>query len=233
MLTLPDLMSVTARNRWVPLALGLLIISQLSACASSRYLGQASRDGAFVHRGFGLVIRPDSASEWRIVREGDPEVPWTLWPQRVDGALDLDADGQLEREEIIPHEDPTARLVSRTSTAVRVDVRVKILGPEADDVAVERMLRTRQSSGAARHWRSTVSPGYEAWIGLCPDCAAPEDRLVALIDHDDFGSEAGPRRQLIELRFVAPRVDDAARARLAALLEQVYLARRADTLGSR
>jgi hypothetical protein len=228
-----DLMSGDARRRWRILGAALLTISQSAACASSRYLGRTARDGAFVHRGFGLVVHPDPAGDWRIVREGDPTVAYALWPQRIDGPLDLNADGELVRDELTSYEEPTARLVSRTSTAVRVDVRVKIAGPETVDVPVERMLRARQASGDARQWRRTVSPGYEAWIGMCPDCAEPEDRLLALVDHDDFGAAAGRRRQIIELRFVAPRIDDADRARLDELLDRLYLARRADTLGSR
>ena len=228
-----DLMSGVARKRGWILGAALLIISQSAACASSRYLGRTTRDGSFVHRGFGLVVHPEPDTGWRIVREGMTSVPYTLWPQRIDGALDLDADGELVRDELTSYEDPTVRLVSRTSTAVRVDVRVRIAGPAERDVPVERMLRARQASGAARQWRRTVSPGYEAWVGFCPDCAAPENRLLALVDHDGFGAESGRRRQIIELQFLAPRVDDADRARLEALLDRLYLARRADTLGSR
>lgn len=200
------------------------------ACATPRYLSRQTRDGSFVHPGFGLYIHLGPDAPWRLVRDQDPDVPWTLWPQRVDGALDLDGDGRLETEEVTSREAPTARLVSRTSTAVRVDVQVEIAEPARAGVSVERMVRALQARGDPALHRRTVTEGWETWVGLCPECPEPENRLIAMVDHSSFVAEAGRRRQLVTFRWIGPEIGSEEADRFEALLDRVVLRERAGML---
>ena len=229
MVRLRTLDAVMTRRSPRSLGIAALAISHLAACATSPYLSSATRDGTFVNRGYGLVVNLDDDSDWRIVAEGDPAVPWTQWPQRIDGALDLDADGELEREELTSYEAPTLRLISQTSTAVRIDVNVTIVPTAEGDLKIDRLLRARQPSETARWQRLTVRPGHDAWLGWCPDCEAPEDRLVALIDHQNYRAEAGLRRQLVELQLFAPELQPRHRAMLEAVLQRIYLTSGSDS----
>lgn len=215
-------------RRWLPcVGMVALILSQSAACATPRYLGRTTSDGTFVHRAFGLVIDLPPGSDWRVVRDHDPAVPWTLWPQRIDGPLDLDGDGEITTGELTSYEDPTVRLLSRTSTAARIDIRVTIAGPERRDVPADRLLRARQSGGQSVLRRRSVSTGYETWVGYCPRCPQASDRLVAIIDHAGFEAEAGRRRQLVTVEMYAEPLDEAAVDQLNAVLDEVLLARAA------
>jgi len=204
-----------------------LILSHLS-CATPRYLGRTTNGGDFVHRSFGLLVRLPPDSPWRVVSEQDPTVPYSLWPQRIDGPLDLDGDGELESTELTSYREPTVRLVSRTSTGTHVDVQVRIAATTQREVPADRLLRADLSSGTPKLRRRTVAPGFEAWVAQCADCDDPNDQLVALIDHADFAAEIGRRRQLIRVSMVTPNPNADALEQLNLLLDDFILGRRSD-----
>ncbi len=201
------------------------------SCTTPRYVGQTIRDGSFVHRGFGLYIDLSDGA-WRVVQRGDQDLPVAMWPNHIDGRLDLDGDGKLEDGELSPHQDPTVRLLSTTATGTFVDIRVRILGPDDEDATVEQLLRARQStSSRPRIELRTVRPRYEAAIGQCTTCGE-DARLLAAVDQPGFEGERGPRRQVLMLRFRAEAIGPSDFDRLDDLLSRIVLASKADSIAN-
>ncbi len=128
----------------------------VSACTTGRYVGSVGRDGTYANRGYGFALRVqhrDLHRRWALLDPSKlPTVPTPGLPIPSRDALDRDGDGMLSVGESTLHFDPTVRLLSKTSTGARADIRVEILSGPAKGASLEQLLER-----ALRLWTRTPS----------------------------------------------------------------------------
>jgi hypothetical protein len=186
-------------------------------CTTPRYIGSIGRDGTYSNRGYGMAILLASgglAERWQPIDPSETDAaPKGARPTVVTAPLDIDGDGLLEVTERQLHAHPTLRLLSRTSTAARIDVEVGILGGKNAAAPLEALLfdamrKVAKTSSAAAAGSvagavaRTVSPDFDARVG-----EIETDRFyrIAVIDHGGFLAEEGiRRRQLVTVVLAAP-----------------------------
>ena len=216
--------------RWI----AVLLLLGSTACVSSRYVGSVGRDRSFVNRGFGFMVRlaHDSLSERfdAVVAENRKRYPAAIRPREVEAPLDLDGDGFLDVTETTRHFLPALRLISRTSTAVRIDVDVQILSKKnasapLDQIAMADLMKSMTSTTS-----TTTADALEARLvgtGFSAVVYEVEGKRVALIDQPKFVAEEGiERRQLVRVTLVAPKIDDAWRREHESVLSALILNQR-------
>ncbi|MBK8013370.1 MAG: hypothetical protein IPK13_18700 [Deltaproteobacteria bacterium] len=243
-----------------PLVLRLLTVFTAtiiaSACGSQRYIGSIGRDRTYSNRGYGLALRlaPGGLEErWLAIDPMAPsEVPEPLRPTRLHGRIDLDGNGELRFDEAVDHFSPTLRLLSRTSTAARMDLDVLVVARRYAKASLEAIAagQTRklgrlspdeldQAMTSAK--RRSVAPDFAALVLELPRCqttatatATPPPAArrglvcrAAFIDQPGLVAERGiTRRQIIRVILQAPALDDALRADQDQLLRNLVLSRR-------
>ena len=195
----------------------LTVVLAATACASSRYVGSVGRDGTYVNRGYGLALRMRHAGlavRWKLVNPNKlPARPEPDLPVPSREPIDLDGDGMLSVGESILHFEPTVRLLSRTSTGARADVRVEILSGPAEDVPLDRLL-----GRALKLWTKTPQPvrqrafqrsihrRLQGWSARVTTATTARERHhLAVIEQGPIVAEERiRRRQLVTVHVYAP-----------------------------
>lgn len=187
-------------------------------CATPRYLGTLSGGTTYVNRGYGLVLPLTglTARWWIFDPEHPDQGPSGLAPKRKDDRIDLDADGMLLLDELTSRYEPALRLLSRTSTAARIDIAAEILSePAASRVTLRGLLHSEIRTRAADAEAARKAIEGEEALSLAfgrPALVTTIERIrdggaerLALIDQPGFVAEEGVvRRQLIRVRLVGP-----------------------------
>ncbi len=214
-----------------------LVLALAAGCTSPRYVGSVGRDRTFVNRGYGFLVRLDHAglSERFDALTADN---LTAFPPRVRSALkespvDLDGDGFLDPTETTRHLDPALRLVSRTSTAVLIDVAVQIVPKRSKATSFDAMIREeyrlRALGGVTPRGGSltpavrtgTVAPGFTSLTYEVPG------EIVTAIEQPEFRAEEGlSRRQIVRVILRASKVTPALREEHQNVLDALILNRR-------
>lgn len=194
-----------------------LLGALLVGCTTNRYVGSVGRDGTYANRGYGVALRvrrDGLEGRWKLLDPAKlPEKPTPGLPVPSRAPLDLDGDGMLSVHESTLHFAPTLRLLSRTSTGARADIRVKVLSGPAKDVGLDPLLRR-----AFRLWAKVEDPVLERaaqsatveTVGGRPARVATATTAVALhhmavIDQGLVRSEERiRRRQLVTVYVYAP-----------------------------
>jgi len=192
------------------------------ACTTPRYVGEITREGALVHRAFGVVLDyPDS--DWRVIDPADPTSPPDRTPVYVQTPLDLDADGVLEDDETSPRYEPLFALQSTSVKEGWASLDVLILPDAAEDRSVETFLR-------ARFQRTSTEPKSNAGARtpmLTQEGVLPNGRqaIYSVAEQPAFRAEEGvERRQLVFVWTSAPEIDQRLRVRHERLIEGISLA---------
>lgn len=216
-------------------SVALVVLLALAGCTTARYAGSVGRDRSFVNRGYGFLVRLSHARIGErfdaIVPENRERFPAAIRPKAFESPLDLDADGFLDVTETTRHFQPALRLLSRTSTAVFIDVDVQILSKKNNsapliEIALGDAKRMTQAaggtfSGSAATTKRTVAPNFDAVVFELPR------HRVAVIDQSGFEGEEGiTRRQIVRVTLHAPRIDESLRAAHDDVLDALILNRR-------
>jgi hypothetical protein len=201
--------------------LGLLLVGLLASCATDRYVGSIGRELIYSNRGYGFTARLATEGfdqRWAPIDPRAPEgVAVTLRPQLLDEPIDLDGDGELSMSETVRRYRPMLRLVSKTSSAARIDVDVVIVGGKNSAAPLDSLLELRrQELGGERQGapeRIRVAPEFDGLLAtngptMDPLVSQALASRVALIDQPGFGAEGSKaRRQVVEVTLRAPRLD--------------------------
>jgi len=214
----------------------------LVGCANVRYLGSVGRDGVYSNRGYGLALRVAGEGleeRWRPLDPLNPDDAPALWrPKIVDRPLDLDGDDYFHVSEQTRFAEPTLRILSRTSSVVRVDLTVQIFGkkhamsPLDAFIALDLKRLAGTSSAAvdksiAKMQRKTLRGGFEARIAEIATTIEGRPQVVrmALVDQAELVvEEKFKRRQLVRLWMYAPQMTDLLRQDHNRLVERLLLA---------
>ncbi|MEM1023254.1 MAG: hypothetical protein AAGD10_09450 [Myxococcota bacterium] len=206
--------------------LGLALCVSLQACTTPRYVGEITRDGALLHRAFGLIL--DYAdSDWSVIDPADPSSPPDRSPVFVRSALDLNADGVLDEDEASPRYEPLFALQSSTVLEAWASVRVVIVPKSAETRSTETFLRARfhHTTTEARATPGLPTPMLTQEGQL--EQNGPE-AIISVAEQAGFEAEDGlTRRQLVFVRTTAPTIDQRLRVRHLRLLEGLTLAPKA------
>lgn len=213
----------------------VVTLALLAGCTSPRYVGSIGRDRTFVNRGYGFLLRLDHAGLSErfdaITAENLTAFPPRVRSKLAESPVDLDGDGFLDPTETTRHLEPALRLVSRTSTAVTIDITVQII-PKRVTESLDSMLQREQELRVPQGFTprggvelairtSTVTPGFVAKTYEGPDA------IVTVIDQADFRAEEGlTRRQFVRVTTNAPRITDAWREEHDHVLRALILNRR-------
>jgi hypothetical protein len=193
-------------SRFVIAAFGMTLVL---SCATPSYVGLRTSDGTFVHRGYGIVWRPDP-ERWRWIEPGSTTADPARVPQFRTTGLDLDGDGILDPHERAPRYEPAAVYESKQAPDVWVSLDVAIVPESATEVPADRFLTPRVPRPAGPVTvREAKGRRLYALEGTDPDGGAI--RLLVR-DQPRFLAEAGPRRQLVLLTLRAPRLDEELRS---------------------
>lgn len=211
--------------------IGLFLLLCLS-CSSSRYIGSIGRDQSYANRGYGLLLPltpHDLLSRWMPLDPNDlPDVPRALLPKARNEPLDLDGDGEKRITEKMPHYDPVLRLLSRTSTSVAMDLQVEIIPKAQKDDSLEALIRERlygypesqRAQALASMQTRRHLGGFEMRVLTFPSAR------VAYVDQRDFVAEERiPRRQLVAVRLIAPKLTEALKLEHERLIQELILSR--------
>ena len=198
------------------------VVAGLVSCATSRYVGSVGRDGTYANRGFGFALRikhRDLDQRWKLLDPAQlPLTPRPGLPIPTREPLDLDGDGMLSVGESTLHFRPALRLVSRTSTGARADLRVEILSGPAKDAGLDRLLsralriwtkmptRIRQRAFQRAQERNLIG-GRKVRVATATSAAWLHH--LAVIDQGPVRVEERIlRRQLVTVHVYAPRPAD-------------------------
>ena len=168
-----------------------------------------------------------------------PLTPTPGLPVPSEDALDLDGDGLLSVGESTLHFDPVIRLLSKTSTGARADVRVEILSGPAKRATLERLL-----ARALKVWtRTSVLVQQRAFEAAKPirldgrvarvttATSARFQHHIAVIDQGSvIAEERLRRRQLVTVHMYGRRpIPRDVKDDFDALLEALILSKRSAT----
>lgn len=206
------------RENTHPRRLAWLLI--FASCApTGRYLGRLGDGPAYVNRGYGVVARVGElgARWWAFDPEHPERGPRAVAPLRRNDRIDLDGDGMLRLDEITPRYEPSFRMLSKTSTATRIELEVHILSePEASTVTLRGLLDSElRSRGSSPEVSRVAIEGVEAWalplartawVGSLPALRQqPGAMALALVEQPEFVAEDGlRRRQVVRILLHAP-----------------------------
>ncbi|MEO1232863.1 MAG: hypothetical protein AAFZ18_28615 [Myxococcota bacterium] len=193
-------------------------------CApTGRYLGRLGDGPAYVNRGYGVVapVGGLGARWWAFDPEHPERGPRAVAPVRRNDRIDLDGDGMLRLDEITPRYEPSFRMLSKTSSAARIELEVHILSePEASKVTLRGLLDSELRSRAARpETARDAIDGVQSWalplgrtalVGFLPALrSGPGALALALVEQPGFEAEDGlVRRQVVRVMLWAPQLAD-------------------------
>lgn len=193
-------------GRFLPSCLIGLAALSVVGCVSDRYVGSVGATGTYSNRGYGVAVDLSQAGlleRWKVIDPREPEsAPADLVPVVRDSPLDLDGDGVLHADELVRYNEPMLRLVSKTSTAARIDIDVMILGGKNAQGDLDALMKYT-IEGLVGHavlnerWEPRkLGPDYEGRVSELIE----DGMRVAIIDHKDYLAEEGvKRRQLVKI----------------------------------
>jgi hypothetical protein len=197
----------------------------MPACTTPRYVGEITRNGALVHRAFGVVL-DYPGSDWRAIDPANPSSPPDRTPIYVQTPLDLDADGVLEDDEVSPRYEPLFTLQSTSVKEAWASLDVLILPADAEERSAKTFLRARFRRTRTK---AASTPGLRTPM-LTQEGELPNglQAIYSVAEQPAFEAEEGvERRQLVFIWTTAPDIDDRLRARHLRLLEGLSLANEA------
>lgn len=208
-----------------------LALSCLAACHSGRYVGSISPSGRFANRGFGIALPLEQLGlerDWRVLTASDRDQSARA-PQLRETQVDLNGDGALAVAERIRFSDPLLRFISRTSTAVHIDIRVEMVPAWKRRTPLRALLDDGNEKVSAPHKGERHERITATGLRLLTHVATgerPANRALRTIyvDHPAMPTRGrGVRRQLIRVELYAPKLSTALAQAQDAIAENLWL----------
>ena len=187
------------------------------SCSNLRYIGSISRSGAYVNRGYGVVLPLDEVSDrwWIFDPEHPDKGPRVLSIEQRSERIDLDGDGMLRLDELTTHYRPHLRLLARNDLETSIELDIEILSePAASKYSLEELFEGEVHQRAENDTVGRLALkqieslklafGRTALVTTIISSRRGGFERIAMIDQPHFEAEEGmQRRQIVHLRLHA------------------------------